>query len=170
MAGDSQASIMRTLHDEHGPALWTFVLRLTSGDRNRAEDVVQETMVRAWRHPEVLQRSPDAVRAWLYTVARRIVIDESRRPANRREFSSASLPDRPGDDGTDALLDSWLVAEALTRLSDDHRAVIVECYYHGRSTKDAAETLGIPDGTVKSRTHYAVRALRLALQELGVSR
>ena len=161
---------MRTLHDEHGPALWTFVLRLTSGDRNRAEDVVQETMVRAWRHPEVLQRSPDAVRAWLYTVARRIIIDESRRPANRREFPSASLPDRPDDDGTDALLDSWLVAEALTRLSDDHRAVIVECYYHGRSTKDAAEALGIPDGTVKSRTHYAVRALRLALQELGVSR
>jgi RNA polymerase sigma-70 factor (ECF subfamily) len=170
MAKDGQAAVMRALHDEHGPALWTYVLRLTSGDRNRAEDVVQETMVRAWRHPEVLERSSDAVRAWLYTVARRIVIDESRRPSSQREFPSDNLPDRPGGDGTDALLDSWLIAEALTRLSREHRAVIVECYYQGRSTKDAAATLGIPDGTVKSRTHYALRALRLALQELGVSR
>jgi RNA polymerase sigma-70 factor (ECF subfamily) len=170
MAHEGQAAVLRAMHDEHGPALWAFVLRLANGDRNRAEDVVQETMVRAWRHPEVLERSPDAVRAWLYTVARRIVIDESRRPAARREIPAAALPDRPGDDGADALLDSWLVAEALTRLSTEHRAVIVECYYRGRSTKDAAEVLGIPDGTVKSRTHYALRALRLALQELGVSR
>lgn len=61
-----------------------------------------------------------------------------------------------------------MVAEALTRLSDDHRGVLLECYYRGRSVAEASRLLGIPEGTVKSRTHYALRALRLALEELGV--
>ena len=74
---------------------------------------------------------------------------------------------RPGDH-TDQLLLSWMVAEAVTSLSTDHRAVLLECYYRGASVAQAAHRLGIPEGTVKSRTHYALRALRLALQEMGV--
>ena len=70
-------------------------------------------------------------------------------------------------DQTDQLLLSWLVAKALTRLSPDNRAVLVECYYQGRPVADAARRLGIPEGTVKSRTHYALRALRLVLEEMG---
>ena len=61
-----------------------------------------------------------------------------------------------------------MVADALSQLSEDHRQVLVECYYRGRSVADAAQRLGIPAGTVKSRTHYALRALRLALEEMGV--
>ena len=76
-----------------------------------------------------------------------------------------------GTDGdeTDQLLLSWVVSEALTRLSSEHRAVLLECYYRGRPVAEAARRLGIPEGTVKSRTHYALRALRLALEEMGVS-
>jgi RNA polymerase sigma-70 factor, ECF subfamily len=82
----------------------------------------------------------------------------------------AEVPeDRTQVDMSDQLLLSWVVAEAITRLSPDHRAVLLECYYRGRPVAEAAERLGIPEGTVKSRTHYALRALRLALAELGVT-
>jgi RNA polymerase sigma-70 factor (ECF subfamily) len=166
---DDEVALMQQLHAEHSAALWHYCLRLTSQDRARAEDVVQETLLRAWRHRLVLDNPPPAVRAWLFTVARNIVIDEWRSKRAHREFSVAEVPDGGVDDHTDQLLLSWVVAEALTRLSSEHRAVLLECYYRGRPVSEAAQRLGVPEGTVKSRTHYALRALRLALEELGVS-
>jgi RNA polymerase sigma-70 factor (ECF subfamily) len=72
-------------------------------------------------------------------------------------------------DGVDDALQSWLVAEAVSRLGPVHRDVIRECYFEGRSVADAARRLGVPPGTVKSRTHYALRALRSTLLEMGVT-
>jgi RNA polymerase sigma-70 factor (ECF subfamily) len=139
-------------------------------DEGRAEDVVQETMLRAWRHRSILESSPPALRAWLYTVARNIVTDEWRRQRTRRETPVADVPERStGDETVDHLLLSWVVAEAITRLSPEHRAVLLECYYRGQPVAEAARRLGVPEGTVKSRTHYALRALRLALEEMGVT-
>jgi RNA polymerase sigma-70 factor (ECF subfamily) len=166
---ETDAELMRALHDEHADALWSYVVSLT-GDHARAHDVVQETLLRAWRHPEVLDPERGSPRAWLFTVARRLVIDDWRSRRSRPETLTGSLPENPGDDDGDRLLQSWVVAEALRRLSPDHRAVLVECYYQGRSVAEAARVLGVPPGTVKSRTHYALLALRLALQEMGVDR
>ena len=143
MPGDQDA-LMRQLHDEHAAALWHYCLGLTGRDQARAEDVVQETLLRAWRNFSVLDESRGSVRGWLFTVARNIVIDESRTKRSRLEFPVSELPevvDAGGHD--DQLLQAWVVAEASRRL-------------------------GVPEGTVKSRTHYALRALRLALQEMGV--
>ena len=165
-----RAELLRELHGEHGDALRAFVVRLTAGDRARAEDVVQETLLRAWQSPAVLTASPPARRAWLYTVARNLVTDEWRSKRFRQEIATADPPDTPTGDQTDAVLQSWLVAEALARLSVDHRQVLVECFYRSRSVSEAARCLGIPEGTVKSRTHYALRALRLVMQEMGVTR
>ena len=166
---ENRADLLRDLHRESGPALWRFAMRLTGGDRARAEDVVQETLLRAWRTPRILEADTDARQAWLFTVARHLFIDEWRSSRARLEVSTPELPDDPGGrDETDDALQTWLVAEALQRLSEDHRKVLVECYFLGRSVADAADHLGIPVGTVKSRTHYALRALRLVLQEMGV--
>ena len=164
------AVVMRQLHDEHASALWTFCLHLTGNDRTRAEDVTQETLLRAWRNAAVLEESRGSVRSWLFTVARNIVIDEWRSKRSRKEIPTDDLAEFSGsEDRTDQLLLSWVVADALTQLSQEHRAVLLECYYRGRSVAEASRNLGIPEGTVKSRTHYALRALRLSLEELGVS-
>lgn len=169
---DSPSALMRQLHEQHAGALWGYCLRLTGNDRARAEDVVQETLLRAWRSASVLDESQGSVRAWLFTVARNIVIDDWRSKRAHSELPVADVADlaESGDhaDQTDQLLLSWVVADAVTALSPQHRAVLMECYYRGRSVAEAARRLGVPEGTVKSRTHYALRALRMALEEMGV--
>jgi RNA polymerase sigma-70 factor (ECF subfamily) len=159
--------LLRTLHEEHGPALWSYVVGLTNGDRAQAQDVVQETMLRAWRNPSVLSQTAGSARGWLFTVAKRIVIDDWRTARSRRERVSDEVPERPVPDATDHALDRQIVVAALRTLSAEHRAVLLECYFRGSSVAEASVALGIPPGTVKSRTHYALRALRLAVDELG---
>jgi len=166
----AEEELMRALHDEHATALWAYVLHLTGGDRARAEDVAQETLLRAWRHPGVLDQSQGSARAWLFTVARRIVIDGWRAASSRAEVSTDDPPESAVPDGTERAVQGWLVAEALRSLSANHRQVLVLCFFQGFSVAEAATWLGIAEGTVKSRTHYALRALRLALEEQGVTR
>lgn len=163
-----QQQALRELHGDYAQLLWRFVMRLVH-DRAQAEDVVQETLLRAWQHPEVLTREPNALRAWLFTVARNLVIDDWRSARHRHEFGTAQLPETPDDDQTERVLDAWLVGDALESLSPDHREVIRQAYFGGNDTASIAAALEIPEGTVKSRLHYGLRALRLALEERGVS-
>jgi RNA polymerase sigma-70 factor (ECF subfamily) len=144
------------------------VRRLT-GDDELSRDVVQEALLRAWRNPKVLEQGPTAARAWLYTVARNVVIDERRSARARWEVGSARPPERARSDPSDSALDAWLVADVLTQLTPEHRTVIVRAYYMGQSVAELAVALDLPEGTVKSRLHYGLRALRLALQEKGVT-
>src|SRR5690348_707400 len=170
MGGDD-AELLRGIFAEHGDALFAHALRLTSGDRQRAEDLMQETLLRAWRHPEALDPTRGSVRAWLFTTARNLAIDAWRRRSARvGEVFTDALPEVPEvTDEADRAVESWLVAEALSRLSRPHREVLVECFYQGRSVAEAAKKLGVPPGTIKSRTHYALRSLKLVLEELGVT-
>jgi RNA polymerase sigma-70 factor (ECF subfamily) len=169
MASIDKASVLRELHDLHAAALWRYTVYLTR-DAANADDIVQETLLRAWRTPRVLEQDPSNARAWLFTVARNLVIDEARSARRRREVTMDEPPERPIADRTDELFDSLIVAEALAELSEDHRSAIVRAYYGARNTAELAVELGIPEGTVKSRLHYGLRALRLALQEKGVTR
>lgn len=162
------AALLRALHDEHASALWGFVLHLTGGDRTRAEDVVQETLFRAWRRPAVLAQQDASGRSWLFTVARNIVVDEWRAGQRRPTTSSELLPEPLESDATDTALQSIMLTEAMSRLSHDHRAVLLECYFRGCTAGQAAVRLSVPIGTVKSRLHYALHALRLVLEEMGV--
>jgi RNA polymerase sigma-70 factor, ECF subfamily len=169
---DPEGAMMRVLYDEHAAALWRYVVRLT-GDPARAEDVVQETLLRAWRHPEVTYDADRSARAWLFTVARNLIIDERRSARFRNEMGTPdvdSVADRPGPDEVDGALDRLLLSTAMSELSDDHREVLLRAYYQGHSVAQIADDLQIAEGTVKSRLHYAVRALKLHLQEMGVTR
>jgi RNA polymerase sigma-70 factor (ECF subfamily) len=167
---------LRTLYDTYAGSLLRYVLRLTSGDRQRAEDVVQETMLRAWRSAGALDPERGSTRGWLFTVARNLVIDQERmRRARPTEVGDESLVLQPSstpgpDEAFARTLLSWQLAEALSGLSKDHRAVLLELYYRERSVAEAAEALGIAPGTVKSRAYYAVRALRVECEERGLSR
>jgi RNA polymerase sigma-70 factor, ECF subfamily len=167
----SDDDLIRALHAEHGDALFVHALRLCDGDRQRAEDLVQETLLRAWRHPDALDPDRGSARAWLFTTARHLAIDAWRRRSVRiGEVVTSEPPEPPVLDETDRAVEAWTIAEALAQLSAPHREVLVECFYRGRSVAEVAAVLGIPAGTVKSRTHYAVRALRLVLDEMGVTR
>jgi RNA polymerase sigma-70 factor (ECF subfamily) len=161
--------IVAELYRQYRTPLMSFVLRLTAGDRQHAEDVVQETMVRAWQARELDLTGPTLM-PWLATVARRIVIDHGRRRRARpTETGDVLLENVPVADSTEDLLRKVIVSEALQALSPAHREVLNETILRDRTVNEAAEVLGIPVGTVKSRVYYAVRALRLVLAERGVS-
>jgi len=164
-AGSHDADLLRELHEQHAGGLWSYALRLT-GDRGRAQNVVQETLLRAWRNPQILDPECGSQRSWLYTVARNIVIDEWRTTRWSPETEIDRIPDQPIGDASDPLVNRHLVAAALGRLTQEHRDVLGELYLRGSSVAQAAHALGIAPGTVKSRTYYALRALRLAIEEL----
>ncbi len=157
--------LIRGLYAAHGQALLAYATRLT-GDRQHAEDIVQETLVRAWRNAASLTPDRGSVRAWLFTVVRNIVVDRHRaRQARPPEMHPGVLPDTSGGEITEDVLNSVQVLAALDHLRPDHRAVLIEVYYRDRTAAEAASILGVPVGTVKSRVYYALRSLRLALQE-----
>lgn len=162
-----ESQLIRELHAEHGAALAHFVAGLVGGDQARAQDVVQETFLRAWRHPAALRAGEGVTRSWLFTVARRIAIDDWRRRTRRPEMLTAEPPDAARPDETTAIADRQVLIGALRALAYPHREVLLECYFRGSSVAEAAVRLGLPEGTVKSRTHYALHALRAALEERG---
>src|SRR6201991_2479485 len=111
MTDDSeQAALLRAVHDEHPQSLLRYVLRLTRGDMPFAEDVVQESMLRLWRKPELLQQSSECVRAWLFTVARNQVIDDRRSARYSREMHIAEMPEEASPDGAAAACDKWILS------------------------------------------------------------
>lgn len=157
-------ALIRALYADHGKALLAYVTRLT-GDRAAAEDVVQETLVRAWRKLDQVTNGRGSVRGWLFTVARNIVIDQVRARAARPQEVADPVDAPTGErDPADQVVDSIVVLEAMNGLSDEHRTVIEEIYFRGRPVAEAAAVLDIPPGTVKSRSYYALRALREKLE------
>lgn len=157
--------LIRRLYQEHGGALLAYATRLM-GDRALGEDVVQETLVRAWRNPDRLTEDKGSVRGLLFTITRNIAIDRHRarqaRPAEVAETISSTPVEK---DHADAVVDSMVVLGAMDKLAPEHRDVLKKIYYEGRSVDETAESLGIPPGTVKSRSYYALRKLREAMAE-----
>jgi RNA polymerase sigma-70 factor (ECF subfamily) len=152
------------LYRLHARPLFRYLLRLTLGDRREAEDYLQDTFLRTWRWLQEHTVDPQVMRPWLYTVARRIVIDGVRaKQARPTEVSAADLNllSRPDND-IEKLIQVHALRSAMLSLSPEHRATLIEIFYHERTAKQAAEILGVPEGTVKSRAYYAVQALRQA--------
>jgi RNA polymerase sigma-70 factor, ECF subfamily len=145
----------------HSKPLYRFLLRVTLGDRREAEDLLQETLFRAWRYLQDHTADVAHLRPWLYTVARRVAIDAARsRQARPAEVTATDIGTMPAArDDIDRLLTGITMRSGLMALTQDHRRVLVEIFYHQRSAREAAQALGIPEGTVKSRMFYALRAL-----------
>ncbi|QRP45729.1 sigma-70 family RNA polymerase sigma factor [Amycolatopsis sp. FDAARGOS 1241] len=155
-------ALVRTLFEEHGKAMLAYATRLL-GDRAAAEDVVQEALVRAWRNPESLNNGKGSVRGWLLTVVRNLVIDRVRARSSRpTEVAESPTTGPVSPDHAGHVVDSVVVHSALEGLSPEHREVLEQVYLLGHTVPEAARRLGIPAGTVKSRTHYGLRALREA--------
>lgn len=162
-AGGGDAAL-RQLHSRYARALHRYAERF-SPDPASAEDIVQETFIRAWRHLPQLTADDRLARPWLFRVARNLLIDADR-AARSRPVTAAARPDQAvcDDTGFDQVMDRQLVADALRQLSPAHRTVLVETLYRAGTTATVARQLGIPQGTARSRLHYALRALRQQLQ------
>jgi RNA polymerase sigma-70 factor (ECF subfamily) len=169
LRGDETGDAMRALYRIYGGELYGFTLNAL-GDRGAAEEIVQEVFVRAWRHAGSYDPGRAAVRTWLYQIARNAIID-SRRRASVRPGLPQHLPTSEAESGESlerAML-GWQVAAALERLTPEHRQMIRMAQFRGLTMREIAEHTGLPLGTVKSRTWYALRALRLVLEEMGVT-
>ena len=168
----SDEQLMTALHDEHAGALFTFALRYVGDDRDQARDVVQETLLRAWRHLDKIDPEHTDPRSYLFTVARNLLTDQWRAAQRRPRLvnDDVRLEAHQAPDELDGAIQGWLVVAALERLTPQHREVIQALYYEGDSVASAATKLRLPPGTVKSRTYYALRALRVIVDEMGVTR
>jgi RNA polymerase sigma-70 factor (ECF subfamily) len=155
---------VREAYFAHAGELYGFARR-SLGDAGLAEEAVQETFLRAWRAGERFDPELGSLRTWLFAILRNVVIDLSRARANRPAVAEGGI--EPSVEPLEEALLAWQVEEAMRRIGDQHRRVLVETYYRGRPYAEVAAELGVPEGTVKSRVYYGLRALRVALEELG---
>lgn len=169
---------VREAYAAHGAELYRFALR-GLGDGALAQDVVQETFLRAWRARERFDPQVAGLRAWLFGIARNVVIDLHRARTARPWLEDLTDPGHlaeaaergastPQDDW-DAVLRGWLVEEALARLGDDHRHALEHCYLADRPYDEVASELGIPVSTLRSRVFYGLKALRVVMEEMEVT-
>jgi RNA polymerase sigma-70 factor, ECF subfamily len=152
---------LRVAYRTHGPILLNYLSRMTMGNRALAEDILQETLVRAWNHPQARTEDGQWSRGWLLTVARRIAIDHMRSVQGRStEVLDERVAERQvADDDFERLLNARTVREAVASLPERLRGTLIEIYFRESSVAEAARNLSVPEGTVKSRTFYALRAL-----------
>lgn len=158
------------LHADHGAALYAWAVGRVA-DRRDAEEIVAETLVRAWRRYDQFDPERGSERAWVFGIARNAAADSFRR--SQRHLSVVDEEVASGlvdDDETERVATESIVHDALAELPEHHRVVIVEGFFFGRTSTQIAEVLGVPAGTVKSRMYYGMRALRSALEERGVLR
>ena len=162
--GDPDAAI-RELYADHAKALHGYVERFCP-DRTSADDIVQETFIRAWRHLPALIADDRPIRPWLFRVARNLLTDASRAARTRPVTVPGQAADEAEtDSGLEEVLDRQLVSDALQHLSPAHQTVLVETFYRGGTMAAVARELGIPHGTARSRLHHALAAMRKQFQE-----
>lgn len=163
-------SALRSAYDAHAAELYRFARRAL-GDAGQAEDAVQETFVRAWRASNRYDPARASQRTWLFAIVRNVVIDQVRARRGRAGVVDAGASDGGGGaDPVDAIenaITAWQVDAALDSLLAEHRHALVEIHWRGRPYAEVARELGVPEGTLKSRVYYGLRAMRAALEAGG---
>lgn len=168
LAHTGEASEIAALYDLYAPELFRYSHRILQ-DRSRAEEAVQDTFVRAWKHAGLWDQRIGSRRTWLFSIAHNVCIDSIRARNARPPVTggSSSEPAVSGEPTLEAAMDGWLVEEALRRIREDQRTAIVETYIRGRSYGEVAAATGVNEATLRSRVFYGLKALRVALEELG---
>ncbi len=161
--------LARALYGAHGPALERWASNRFNDD-HVAEEVVQETVLAAWRKYDQFDPGRGSERAWMFGIARNVAATRhQRRLRHLRSVPTEQVTDTGFDDAElDRIAEQSVIADAINSLSTEHREVVAAAYWEGLSTKQISQRAGIPDGTVKSRLHYALRILRVQLEEREV--
>jgi len=163
VGGAGREDAFREVYRRYERRLYGLGLSLL-GDAGLAEELVQETAIRLWRSAPRFDPGRGSPSAFVFTIARRMAVDIWRRPSSRPLLPEVEVdPNR--EDEFDKLVRSLTVRDALDSLSDQHREVL-ELSYRGDLTQaQIADRLGVPLGTVKSRTYNALRSFKRALEE-----
>ncbi|MER5201213.1 sigma-70 family RNA polymerase sigma factor [Streptomyces sp. NPDC002755] len=162
------SDLLENLITEHSRAVVAYATKILR-DQHLAEDIAQEAFIRAWPHAERLYSKAGSIRGWLLTVTRNLIIDRSRSSAVRNEVFGASNMPGPSDgettlpDHAESIATTMHTLALLNNLTREHREVVLHIYVFEHSVREVAELLSIPVGTVKSRHHYALNALRSRL-------
>ena len=170
ISSDATGEALRALYRAYAGELYGFALNAL-GDRGTAEEVVQEVFTRAWRHAATYDQRRGSVRTWLYQIARHAIIDARRRASVRPSLALHEPGDTDAGEASPTIEQAmlgWQVAAALERLTPDHRQMVRMAHFQGLTMREIAERTHLPLGTVKSRTWYALRSLRLVLEEMGI--
>jgi len=158
-AAGGDRSAFEVLYRRYARPVFGFALRRL-GDRGRAEDAVQETFAAVWRSARTYKPDRGAGAPWLYAVARNAIVDRSRsRTEPPGEVPDIASTELGPDERAEASYVSWRVHRALESLSPNERDVIELAYYGGLSQSEVADFLGIPLGTVKTRTRAGLGRL-----------
>lgn len=162
--GARDAEAFETLYGRYARAVFGFALRRL-GDRDRAEEAVQETFTAVWRSARTFRPERGSGSAWLFAVARNAIVDRFR----ERRDEVPDPPDAPSGeagpaDRAEAAWLAWRVHRALEELPENERAVLELAYWGDMSQSEVAEFLGIPLGTVKTRTRSGLGRLANALE------
>jgi RNA polymerase sigma-70 factor (ECF subfamily) len=164
-AAEIAAARLRTERD----VLLRYVVKLLAPDLRHAEDIVQETLLQAWLRADQLDWHERPIRPWLFRTARNLAVDHWRKDRAIPVGDTWHLRPDPAqsEDVADRVVERhWLVV-ALKRLPRVHHEILVYIHMFGLGGAEVADTLCIPRGTVKSRTHHAVRSLRRELTPWG---
>lgn len=164
---------VRLAYDAHGSEIYRFAVRQT-GDEAASQDIVQEVFLRGWRSADRFDPDLASLRVWLFAIARNVIVDHHRtvgaRPWLRGLTDQPDVSATPVADHADGLVHEWVVRDALERIGAEHREALRETYLRDRPYAEVAEELGIPVGTLRSRVFYGLRALRVVLDEMEVTR
>lgn len=162
--GDPDAA--RELYRRYGRVVFSVTL-MSLGDRTLAEDAVQLTFLNAWRAAARFDLDKDPA-PWLYAIARRAAVDVYRRERRHRDHRTDEADIAALPPSFESMWEAWEVRSALADLPEEERAVIEATFYRQMTHREAAEELGIPVGTVKSRSNRAFRRLAGLLDHLGM--
>lgn len=169
LPGDRTGDSLHRLHRRYANELYGFVYQAL-GDRGATEEVVQDVFTSVWRHAATYDPQRGSFRTWMYGITRNAVIDRRRRASVRPvlPLGAEDSADAPG--GLDKSIEQaglrWQLAAALERLTPAHREVVRLAHYEGMTMREIAKAKDVPVGTIKSRAWYAMRSLRLTLEEM----